>query len=258
VHCELWIVHWVKFVCGDELDTTNFNIPSCYINRGDTLVYKFNGEIFSAGQRAFISIPFNVWEECGVKGNIPVKVTIDELTYECKLLPNGNGVYCIPVTKGNLKKINVDKELEVSFKVISQLSRINNNSPYSLEKPVRKIDNINIVKTKNGKCGQACIAMLSGVALDGIIKLIGSQVSMSKVIEALDYFGIGHSEKMVYSVKDNKLPKCCIVNAKGHLMVFYDEKYYDPGEGILEEFDFSEITGFLEIFICEWENGTSH
>jgi len=214
------------------------------------VVYKFNGEIFRTGQRVFISIPFNVWEECGVKGNVPVKVIIDELTYECKLIPKGNGVYYIPVMKDNLRKINVDKKLEVSFEVISQLSRINNNSPYSLEKPVRKIDDINIVKTKNGQCGQACVAMLSGVAFDEIIKLMGSQVSMSKVIEALDYFGIGHSQKMVYSLNDNnKLPKCCIVNTKGHLMVFYDEKYYDPSVGILEQIHLSEITGFLEIFI---------
>jgi len=63
--------------------------------------------------------------------------------------------------------------------VISQLNRINNNSPYSLEKPVRKIDDINIVKTKNGKCGQACVAMLSGVALDEVAKLMGSGTSMS-------------------------------------------------------------------------------
>lgn len=39
------------------------------------MAYKFNGEIFSTGQRLFISIPFNEWEECGLKGNIPVKVT---------------------------------------------------------------------------------------------------------------------------------------------------------------------------------------
>lgn len=32
------------------------------------MVYKFDGQIFQAGQRTFISIPFNVWDECGQNG----------------------------------------------------------------------------------------------------------------------------------------------------------------------------------------------
>jgi len=211
--------------------------------------YKFNGEIFQEGQRAFITVPFNVWEECGQKGNIPVKVTIDDFTYECKLVPKGKGIYYIPISKSDLKKICVNKELTISFELISGLSRINNNSPYSLESPIRKIDSINIItQPKSGLCGQACIAMLSGVSLNEIINLMGSQCSLSKVIETLDYFGIAHSNKMVYNLKqDSKFPKCCIINTKGHLMIFYDGKYYNPSMGVMEELDSSEITGFLEI-----------
>jgi len=215
------------------------------------MVYEFNGKIFEEGQKAFISIPFNVWDECGVKGSIPVKVTIDEFTFECKLVPKGNGNYYIPIKKGDLKNLNMDKELKISFQVISALSRINKNSPYSLEKPIRKIDSISIITpSKKGLCGQATVAMLAEVSLDEVINLMGSQCSLSKVIEALDYYGIPHSEKMVYRLKeDSILPKCCIINTTGHLMVFYDGKYYDPSMGLLEEFDISKITGFLEILI---------
>lgn len=215
------------------------------------MIYRFKGEIVEGGQRLFISIPFNVWEKCGQKGSIPVKVAIDNFKYECKLLPKGKGLYHIPIKKSDLKNISMNNEHEVSFELISELSRINNNSPYSLEKPVRKIDNIEIVNpSSHGVCGQACISMLSGVPLNEIINLMGSQCSISKVIEALNYFGIAHSDKMVYRIKQGgKLPKCCIINTKGHLMVFYDGKYYDPGKGILEVFDLNEITSFLEILI---------
>lgn len=213
--------------------------------------YKFSGEIYKEGQRNFISIPFNVWEECGQKGNIPVRVTIEDFTFECKLVPKGNGFYYIPVSKDVLAKFSMNKQLEVAFQLISGLSRINNNSPYSLESPIRKIDSINIVAPeKGGLCGQACVAMLSGVALDEIINLMGKQPSMSKVLEALDYYGIAHSDKMVYNVKqDIDLPKCCIINTKAHLMILFNGKYYDPSVGILEEYDLSKITGFLEISI---------
>lgn len=211
--------------------------------------YKFNGKIFFEGNKAFIEIPFNVWEECNQKGNIPVKVSLKELKFECKLVPKGKGNYYIPVKKEYLKESDTNEEFEISLELINGLTRINNNSPYSIENPIRKIDKIDLVtQTKKGLCGQVVVAMLSGVSLEEVINLMGSQSSMSKVREALDYFGISHSSKMVYRLKENaKLPKCCIINTKGHLMVFYEGKYFDPYIGILDTFDFNEITGFLEI-----------
>lgn len=212
--------------------------------------YKFNGEIFQEGKRSFIKIPFNVWDNCGKEGNIPVKVTIDDFTYECKLLPKGEGNYYIPISKADLQKINGEKELKISFQLISGLSRINKNSPYTLERPIRKIDSIEIIiQPQEGLCGQAIVAMLAGVSLNEVINLMKSKCSLSKVIEALDYYGISHSDKMIYKLKqDDELPKCCIINIKGHLMVFYDGKYYDPSIGVLENLDLSKITGYLEIF----------
>jgi len=213
--------------------------------------YKFNGEIFQEGKRSFIKIPFNVWDNCGKKGNIPVKVTIDDFTYECKLLPKGEGDYYIPISKADLQKINGEKELKISFQLISGLSRINKNSPYTLERPIRKIDSIEIIiQPQQGLCGQAAVAMLAGVSLNEVINLMKSKCSLSKVIEALDYYGISHSDKMIYKLKqDDELPKCCIINIKGHLMVFYDGKYYDPSVGVIAELDLSKITGYLEIFL---------
>lgn len=213
--------------------------------------YKFNGEIFQEGKRSFIRIPFNVWDKCGKKGNIPVKVTIEDFAYECKLLPKGEGNYYIPISKADLEKINGEKELKISFQLITGLSRINKNSPYTLERPIRKIDSIEIIiQPQEGLCGQAVVAMLAGVSLNEVLNLMKPKCSLSKVIEALDYYGISHSDKIVYKLKkDDELPKCCIINTKGHLMVFYDGKYYDPSIGILEDLNLSKITGYLEIFL---------
>lgn len=211
--------------------------------------YKFYGKIFFERNKAFIEIPFNVWEECNQKGNIPVKVSLKELDFECKLVPKGKGNYYIPVKKEYLEEVDINQEFEISFELINGLTRINNNSPYSIENPIRKIDNIELVyQNKKGLCGQAVVSMLSGVSIEEVIKLMSVQSSMSKVIEALDYYGILHSSKMIYNINENtELPKCCIINSKGHLMVFYADKYYDPYIGILSTFDFDNITGFLEI-----------
>lgn len=216
--------------------------------------YKFIGEIFEEGKRLFIKVPFNVWEVCEKKGNIPAKVVINDFDYECKLIPKGNGTYYIPVTKTDYKNISASEELSISFEFISELSRINKNSPYSLENPIRKIDTIKVLEdTKEGLCGQGCIAMLSGEPFEKVSDLMGNkkgQCSMSKVIEALNYYGIAHSNKMIYTLKDgDKLPDCCIVNSKGHLMVFFKGNFYDSDKGILQDFELNKITGVLEIFL---------
>ena len=61
--------------------------------------YLFTGRIFKDGNRNYIKIPFNVWETCGKKGIIPIKADIESIGFECKLVPKGNGIYYIPVSK---------------------------------------------------------------------------------------------------------------------------------------------------------------
>lgn len=94
--------------------------------------------------------------------------------------------------------------------------------------------------------------MLTGASLEEVINLMGSKCSLSKVIETLDYYGIAHSNKMIYNLKeDGNLPKCCIINTAGHLTVFYDGNCYDSSNGILEALDLNKITGYLEILTDE-------
>ena len=221
--------------------------------------YSFIGRIFRDGNRNYIKIPFNVWETCGQKGMIPVKADIESVAFECKLVPKGMGSYYIPVFKAISDKLDKTEELKVSFEIIEELSRINCKSPYTKENPVRKIDGINLVlQPEAGLCGQACLAMLSGMDINEIIKIMKCgkwQVSFSKVIETLNYFGIEHSEKMTYMrKKDIELSKCCILNIKDeksskgtHMAVYFDKKFYDPVYGISEKYNKDKIISYLEI-----------
>lgn len=104
------------------------------------MTYSSVEKLFKEGNRYFIQIPFNVWEECGKKGLIPVKVFIQDCIFECRLVPKGEGVYYIPVTQNIINKMDSTAEMNISFEVINHLTRINHGNPYTKEKPIRKID----------------------------------------------------------------------------------------------------------------------
>lgn len=164
-------------------------------------------------------------------------------------------MYYIPLTKEVHSNIDFSEKVNVQFEIIDQLSRINSNSPYSKEKPIRTIDSINYLKQpQSGLCGQTCIAMLAGISIDEVIKVMKStrwQASMSKVIETLDYFGFTYGKPIYSKGRKVDLPKCCIVNVRGenksHLMIYYDGKYCDPTCGILLEYKFENIICYIEI-----------
>lgn len=177
------------------------------------MTYRFRAAIDTEGGRAFIKIPFNVREETGKKGNIPCRVSILGLSFECKLIPKGNGKYFIPITKKTLSALEPE-EYEIEMEPIETLSRINHDSPYSKEHPIRKIDCIEAIPIQAGFCGHCCVAMLAGVPLSDVVALMGKgHASWSKILEALDYFGISYASKSVYTKGGAyQLPLCCIVN----------------------------------------------
>lgn len=220
------------------------------------MTYSFEAEPFKTGNKTYLRIPFNVWEKCKQKGMIPVNIKIENISFECKLIPTGNGDYLIPVIKSVLKQINKTGEWKVQFNIIQKLNRITKGSPYSLQKPIRKINGIKFIKQpKEGICGQTCIAMIAGVTLDKVIEVMHCkkwQASIGKVIETLDYYGISHSDKFIYiKGKDINFPKCCIINVRGkpknHLMVYYNGTYYDPTLGVSKDYDFKNIISYMEI-----------
>ena len=220
--------------------------------------HSFKSNLFKEGNRTFIKIPFNVWDICGQKGLIPIKVSVDTAFFECKLIPKGNGIYYIPVTKAIMSKITSNQNLDISFEVISGLSRINHDSPYSKENPIRKINSItSLIQPRTGLCGQSCIAMLAGVSIEEVILVMNSDawdISWAKILETLDYYGICYADKMIYTRgKEAILPQCCILSERtetcNHFLLHYKGTYYDSVLGELNLYDKGKMIGYLEISI---------
>jgi len=190
--------------------------------------YPFCATLHKEGNRTFIPIPFNVWEKTGLKGNIPCRVHIQDQCMECKLIPKGNGTYWIPIAKRFLATLGTQAEYEVVLEPIESLTRIKHNSPYNKDNPIRKITGIEPISAVRGYCGHSCVAMLAGVPLAEVVALMGKEtVSWSKILEALDYYGISYAGKMVYPKgKAVQLPKCCIVYNDGRFLLWFDGVFY--------------------------------
>ena len=81
------------------------------------------------------------------------------------------------------------------------------------------------------------------------------QGTMGRLISALNYYGIDHTDIIVYPAEGETvvLPKCAILMEKmgrfSHYLLYFDGKYYDPNLGIMEEYDMSKLVGYLEIKI---------
>lgn len=210
------------------------------------MIYRFRAGLYTEGGRAFIKIPFNVWEETGIKGNIPCRVSIRGVSFECKLIPKGNGNYLIPITKKTLSALAAEEEYEIEMEPLETLSRINHDSPYSREHPIRKIDSIETIPIQAGYCGHCCVAMLAGVPLSDVVALMGKgHASWSKILEALDYYGISYASKAVYTKgSPYQLPPCCIVNNDNGFILWYKGSFCG-----VTDVDPKKTVSYIEIFV---------
>lgn len=209
------------------------------------MIYKFSASIYMEGNRAFIRIPFNVWEEAGLKGNIPCRVSVLGLTFECKLTPKGHGEYWIPVTKKYKSALAPGEEYEIGMETIESLTRINHNSPYSQEHPIRIIDAVETIPIQQGLCGQCCIAMLAGVPLAEVVARMGKgNASWSKILETLDYYGISYAPKAVYTRGSRyQLPQCCIINNDNRFLLWYRGSFCG-----VTDVDPTKTVSYIEVF----------
>lgn len=187
------------------------------------MTYTFSTALHTEGSRCFAAVPFNVWEETSLRGNIPCRICVEEHTFECKLIPKGAGVYWIPVQKSVAAALPQGTPLDVSLTPIASLTRICYDSPYSRERPIRRIDGVEPLPVVPGYCGHGCVAMLAGVSLaDAIARMGKAHASWSKILEALDYYGISYAEKAVYPRNGRPpLPHCCIANVDNAFLLWY-------------------------------------
>lgn len=84
------------------------------------MIYTFTENLYRQGNRYFIRIPFNVWETCNQKGMLPVRVTVEDTVFECKLISKGAGTYFIPVSKTVVQQLN--SEVSYLFRLKSSVN----------------------------------------------------------------------------------------------------------------------------------------
>lgn len=218
--------------------------------------YFFSGKIIKENDLYTIRIPFNVWEVSKMRDIIQADIVLDNKIIDCELLPESKGNYKIHLQESDVSHINIDQVHKILLHINKSLIQINQNSPYSFENPIRRIDHIDvIVQPEDGLCGQACVAMLAGITIAEVISVMDCrewQATMGRVISALNYYGIDHSDVIVYTEgEETTLPKCCIMMEKMglycHYLVHYDGIFYDSNLGVITEYDMSKLLGYLEI-----------
>ena len=226
--------------------------------------YFFKSKVEKSGDGITISIPFNIWEVCKQRDVIPAEILMDNKIINCELQPLEKGLYEIHLPAGTDFPLELG-EHKMLLHVSGSLIRINQNSPYSFENPIRKIDSVDIIlQPADGLCGQTVIAMLAGVTIADVMTVMDCrewQGTMGRMISALNYYGIDHSDVIMYCSEGDEivLPKCAILMEKmgrfSHYLLYFDGKYYDPNLGVLEEYDKTKLVGFLEIKLHQDEEG---
>ena len=219
--------------------------------------YLFNGKVEKTHDIFQVKIPFNVWEVCKKRDVIGANIVFGDVLIACELLPIKNGKYVIQLREEDVSHFGLEKEHEILLEIPGSLIKISQSSPYSLDAPIRKIDGIELInQTVDGLCSQTCVAMLAGVAIAEVMRVTGLQewqAKMGEIISALDYYGIGHSDIVIYTEgRGAALPKCCIMMEKMglycHYLVHYDGKFYDPNMPVFAEYDVGKLLGYLEVF----------
>lgn len=218
--------------------------------------YFFESKVEKKEKGYMIQIPFNVWEVCKKRDVIEAEVILDNKVIACELLPLEKGNYEIHIYDDDAVSVELGVTHKILLHIGESLIRMDQNSPYSFENPIRSIDSLKlIIQPEDGLCGQACVAMLAGNTIAEVITVMDCrewQATMGRMISALNYFGIDHSDIIMYTEgRSATLPKCCIMMEKMgrfcHYLVHFDGKFYDPNLGVMEEYDMSKLLGYLEI-----------
>jgi len=218
--------------------------------------YFFTGKIDKKENGFVIQLPFNVWEVCKLRDEIKADMVLDNEIIACKLLPKEKGNYEIHIEDKDAIKVDLTKTHQMLLHISGSIIEVSPDSPYSFDNPIRKIDSMQVIlQPEDGLCGQTCVAMLAGVTIADVIRVMDCrewQATMGMVISALNYYGIDHKDVITYTEgRDCVLPKCCILMERMgrycHYLVYFDGKYYDSNLGVLEEYDKSKLLGYLEI-----------
>ena len=104
-------------------------------------------------------------------------------------------------------------------------------------------------------CGQACVAMIAGVSVDEVIRVMNNDQSTGKkdIERALEHYGIQQARTMTKADNRTPLPPVCILKVLlpgySHWILYAHGKYYDPEFGLTDElYGKAKIQSYLELF----------
>ena len=205
------------------------------------------------GGRYMVNIPFNLWDVFGKKGNFEVACTINGAYFRCSPVPKGMGRYLLSFSKPMQAMVGAQSGdiLKISMETVEQ--GVKDVAPATYI----PITEVSLVRQNTPRtCGQSCVAMLGGVSIEDSIKAMKTSgpTSIGQIIEALDYYKIGHAEKNIrLSKKNPSLPRTAILTVHmaeyTHWVLYHNQKFFDPEFGLLDECrSDGKVTSFLEIY----------
>ena len=102
-------------------------------------------------------------------------------------------------------------------------------------------------------CGQAVLAMLSGVDVYDIFKLVNTEkeTTLRDMKTALKSLGISFKEQRVEVREKGELPRIAMLSLETpkcwHWSLYFDGVFYDPEYGVFDDFPPSNRRYFWEI-----------
>ena len=96
-------------------------------------------------------------------------------------------------------------------------------------------------------CGQACVAMIAGVSVEDVIRVMNNNdksTGKKDIERALEHYGIRQAKTMTKA--DNRTP---LLPGYSHWILYAHGKYYDPEFGLSDElYSKAKIQSYLELF----------
>lgn len=103
------------------------------------------------------------------------------------------------------------------------------------------------------QCGQAVLAMLAGMQVDDIVKLLQNEreTTLKEMLYALEYYGIDCKKERIAVTQKVDLPQICMLSLETpkcwHWSLYFKGVFYDPEYGVLEDFPPSARRYYWEI-----------
>jgi hypothetical protein len=92
------------------------------------------------------------------------------------------------------------------------------------------------------QCGQAVLSMLSGLSVDEIIALCGTdrETNLKQMLSVLDALEIKYIRERRQAQTKDDLPKICVLSLETprcwHWSLYFDGTFYDPEHGVMNDF----------------------